>query len=80
MIMLDLGDSISCEHCTSLIPVNADSKVHQLQIEQGMAFFFICPVCDKLQRPRIIKDNKMFLVNLSDEQMHTLQVLYKLNL
>ena len=42
--------------------------------------FFICPACQRLQRPRIIKDNRLFLVNLSDEQMQTLQVLYKMNL
>jgi len=51
-----------------------------IPIDEGQALFFICPACGRLQRPRIIKDHKLYLVNLSDEQMATLQALYKLNL
>ena len=61
-------------------PRPGDSKVHMVKLDEGQAIFFICPACGRLQRPRLIKDNQFFLVNLSDEQMHTLQFLYKMNL
>ena len=78
--MLDLSESIPCEFCASVIPVQADSRVHMVKLDEGHAIFFICPVCGRLQRPRLIKDNRLFLVNLSDEQMKTLRFLYKMNL
>ena len=40
----------------------------------------ICPSCGRLQRPRLVKDGKLYLVNLSDEQMATLQTLFNMNL
>lgn len=78
--MLDLSESIPCEFCVGVIPVQADSRVHMVKLDEGQAIFFICPACGRLQRPRIIKDNQLFLVNLSDEQMKTLQFLYTMNL
>jgi len=78
--MLGLFESIPCEFCTGTIPVQADSKVHMVKLDEGQAIFFICPACGRLQRPRLIKDNQFSLVNLSDEQMKTLQFLYKMNL
>ncbi len=77
--MRGLFESIPCEVCAGVIPVRADSKVHRVTLDEGPAIFFICPACGLLQRPRIIKDNRLFLVNLSAEQMRTLQLLYKLN-
>ncbi len=71
--MFDLFDS-------SPIPIKPDSKVHMVRLEEGPAIFLICPTCGRLQRPRLVKDGKLYLVNLSDEQMETLQILYKLNL
>ena len=55
-------------------------RVCVVRLEEGQAIFFICPACGRLQRPRLIKDNQFFLVNLSDEQMKTLQFLYDSNL
>jgi hypothetical protein len=81
--MFDLFDSstpILCEFCTLPIPIKPDSKVHMVRLEEGPAIFLICPTCGRLQRPRLVKDGKLYLVNLSDEQMETLQILYKLNL
>ena len=78
--MLGLFESIPCEFCGGVIQVRADSPVHMVKLDEGQAIFFICPACGRLQRPRIIKDNQLFLVNLSDEQMQTLQFLYKMNL
>ena len=78
--MLGLFESIPCEFCAGVIPVQADSKVHMVKLDAGQAIFFICPVCGRLQRPRMIKDNQLFLVNLSDEQMKTLQLLWTLNM
>src|SRR2546428_776053 len=71
---------ILCEFCTPPIPIKPDSKVHMVRLEEGPAIFLICPACGRLQRPRLVKDGKPYLVNLSDEQMETLQILYKLNL
>jgi hypothetical protein len=71
---------IPCEFCQSDIPVHADSKVHTVQLDDGQALFFICPACGRLQRPRLVKGGELFLVNLNDEQMATLQRLYNLNL
>lgn len=51
-----------------------------VRLEEGQAIFFICPGCGRLQRPRLIKDNQFFLVNLSNEQMKTLQFLFDSNL
>src|SRR2546430_100981 len=53
---------------------------HMVRLEEGPAIFLICPTCGRLQRPRLVKDGKLYLVNLTDEQMETLQILYKLNL
>jgi len=81
--MFDLFDSsapILCEFCTLPIPIKPDSKVHMVRLEEGPAIFLICPTCGRLQRPRLVKDGKLYLVNLTDEQMETLQILYKLNL
>jgi hypothetical protein len=81
--MFDLFDSstpILCEFCTLPIPIKPDSQVHMVTLEEGPAIFLICPTCGRLQRPRLVKDGKLYLVNLSDEQMETLQILYKLNL
>jgi len=78
--MLDLSETIPCEFCSLPIPVRADSKVHMVTLDEGQALFFICPACGRLQRPRMIKDNRLFLVNLSEEQMKTLQFLYNMNL
>ena len=71
---------IPCEFCRYSIPVQADSKVHTVPLDEGQAIFFICPACGRLQRPRLIKDGRLFLVNFNDEQMATLQRLYNLNL
>jgi hypothetical protein len=76
----DLSSPMPCEFCTLPIPINPESKVHLIRLDEGPAIFPICPTCGRLQRPRLVKDGKLFLVNLSDEQMETLQVLYKLNL
>ena len=78
--MLGLFESIPCEFCAGVIPVQADSKVHMVKLDEGQAIFFICPACGRLQRPRMLRDGQLFLVNLSVEQMSTLQLLYKLNL
>ena len=78
--MVGLSESIPCEFCGSTIPVRADSRVHMVTLDEGPAIFFVCPACERLQRPRIIKDNQLFLVNLSDEQMKTLQLLWTLNM
>lgn len=78
--MLGLFESIPCEFCGGVIPVQADSPVHMVKLDEGQAIFFICPACERLQRPRMIKDGQLFLVNLSHEQMKTLQFLYKLDL
>ena len=78
--MLGLSESIPCEFCASAIPVQADSKVHMVKLDEGQAIFFICLVCGRLQRPRLIQGNQLFLANLSDEQMQTLQFLYNSNL
>jgi len=78
--MFGLFESIPCEFCAGVIPVQADSKVHMVKLDEGQAIFFICPSCGRLQRPRMIKDGQLFLVNLSHEQMKTLQFLYKLDL
>ena len=78
--MLGLFESIPCEFCAGVIPVQADSKVHMVKLDEGQAIFFICPACGRLQRPRMIQDGQLFLINLSAEQMSTLQLLYKLNL
>jgi len=78
--MLDLFESFPCEFCAGVIPVRADSQVHMVKLDEGQAIFFICPSCGRLQRPRMIKDGRLFLVNLSAEQMNTLQLLYKLDL
>jgi len=81
--MLDLFDfstPILCEFCTLPIPIKPDSKVHLVRLEEGPAIFPICSTCGRLQRPRLVRDGKLYLVDLSDEQMETLQILYKLNL
>ena len=78
--MLGLFESIPCEFCGGVIPVRADSPVHMVKLDEGQAIFFICPACGRLQRPRMIKDNQLLLVNLSDEQMKTLQLLWSLNM
>ena len=78
--LFDFSTPISCEFCTLLIPIKPDSKVHRVQLEEGPAIFPICPTCGRLQRPRLVRDGKLYLVNLSDEQMENLQILYKLNL
>ena len=78
--MSGLSESIPCEFCGGAIPVQADSKVHMVKLDDGQAIFFICPGCGRLQRPRMIKDNQLLLVNLSDEQMKTLQLLWTLNM
>ncbi|TLY19851.1 MAG: hypothetical protein E6K68_08980 [Nitrospirae bacterium] len=78
--LFDFSTPIVCEFCTLPIPITPDSKVHIVTLDEGKALFLICPTCNHLQRPRLVKDGKLFLVNLSDEQMETLQTLYKLNL
>ena len=78
--MVGLSVSIPCEFCGGTIPVRADSRVHMVTLDDGQAIFFICPACGRLQRPRMIKDNQLLLVNLSDEQMKTLQLLWSLNM
>jgi hypothetical protein len=81
--MFDLSDfssPIPCEFCTLPIPIKPDSKVHMIRLDEGPAIFLICPACSRLQRPRLVRDGKLYLVSLSDEQMETLQILYKLNL
>ena len=78
--MHDLFESIPCEFCAGVIPVQADSKVHMVKLDEGQAIFFVCPSCGRLQRPRMIKDGQLFLVNLSNEQMKTLQLLWTLNM
>jgi hypothetical protein len=77
--MNPLSAPIPCEFCRHDIPVQADSKVHTVQLDEGQAMFFICPACGRLQRPRLIKDGKLFLVNFNEDQMATLQRLYNLN-
>ena len=78
--LFDFSTPIVCEFCTLPVPITPDSKVHMVRLEEGPAIFPICPTCSRLQRPRLIKDGKLFLVNLSDEQMATLQSLYNMNL
>ena len=78
--MFGLSESIPCEFCGGAIPVQADSRVHMVKLDEGQAIFFVCPACGRLQRPRMIKDNQFFLVNLSDEQMKALQFLWQMNL
>lgn len=78
--MVGLSESIPCEFCGDTIPVRADSRVHMVTLAEGQAIFFVCQACGRLQRPRMIKDNQLFLVNLSDEQMKTLQLLWTLNM
>ncbi len=78
--LFDFSTSITCEFCTLPIPVKPDSKVHMVQLDEGPAIFPICPTCGRLQRPRLVKDGKLYLVNLSDEQMSTLQSLFEMNL
>src|SRR2546422_11690659 len=76
----DSSSPILCEFWTLPMPIKPDSKVHMVRLEEGPAIFLICPTCGRLQRPRLVKDGKLYLVNLTDEQMETLQILYKLNL
>ncbi len=78
--LFDFSTPISCEFCTLPIPIKPDSKVHRVQLAEGPAIFPICPTCGRLQRPRLVKDGKLYLVNLSDEQMATLQSLFNMNL
>ena len=78
--LLDLSTPIPCEFCTLPIPIKPDSKVHMVQLDEGPAIFPICPTCGRLQRPRLARDGKLYLVNFSNEQMKTLQFLYKMNL
>ncbi|HZC67368.1 MAG TPA: hypothetical protein VE201_02000 [Nitrospirales bacterium] len=78
--LFDFSTSILCESCTLPIPIKPDSKVHMVRLDEGPAIFPICPTCGRLQRPRFIRDGKLYLVNLSDEQMATLQTLFNLNL
>jgi len=78
--LFDFSASLSCEFCTLPIPNKPDSKVHRVQLAEGPAIFPICPTCGRLQRPRLVKDGQLYLVNLSDEQMATLQSLFNMNL
>src|SRR3989442_14664822 len=70
---------ILCEFCTLPIPIKPDSKVHMVRLEEGPAIVLICPTCGRLQRPRLVKDGKLDLVKLSDEQVETHQILCKLD-
>ncbi len=78
--LFDFSTPIPCEFCTLPIPIKPDSKVHTVQLDEGPAIFPICPTCGRLQRPRLVRDGTLYLVNLSDEQMVTLQTLFNLNL
>ena len=78
--LFDFSTPIPCEFCTIPIPIKPDSRVHMVKLDEGPAIFLICPACGRLQRPRLVKDGKLYLVNLSDEQMATLQSLFKMNL
>jgi len=78
--LFEFSTPILCEFCTLPIPIKPDSKLHMVRLEEEPAIFPICPTCGRLPRPRLVKDGKLYLVNLSDEQMESLQILYKLNL
>src|SRR2546425_12224201 len=78
--LFDFSTHISCEFCTLPIPNKSDSKVHRVQLAEGPPIFPICPTCGRLQRPRLVKDGKLYLVNLTHAQMATLHALYNMNL
>src|SRR2546428_2841969 len=61
---------ILCEFCTLPIPIKPDSKVHMVRLEEGPAIFLICPTCGRLQRPRLVKeDRKSTRLNSSHDQI-----------